>query len=164
MDRYVGAMNWKTIAKLHNLKIIEDNAQAIGAIWNGKRTGSRGHAAGFSFYPGKNLGALGDSGAIATNDGQLAEVVRAIANYGSKEKISERIPGLNSRMDEIQAAFLKVKIKYLDSENQCRREIAQYYINNIKNLDILLPTIKSQSIEIRNNLEHVWHLFVDKIK
>lgn len=152
------------IAKHYNLKIIEDNAQAIGAIWNGKRTGSLGDAAGFSFYPGKNMGALGDSGAVTTNDEDLAKTIRALANYGSSKKYVNDYQGLNSRMDEIQAAFLDIKLKYIDKENQHRREVAQYYIENIKHPDIILPQIRNQKPETRNNLEHVWHLFIIRCK
>lgn len=146
------------IAKKHNLKIIEDNAQAIGAIWNGKKTGALADAAGFSFYPGKNLGALGDSGAVTTNNDELAEAIRALANYGSKVKYVNEYQGLNSRLDEIQAAFLSVKLKYIDTENQRRREVAQYYCQNIKNSNIVLPTENPKLIT--ENLQHVWHLFV----
>lgn len=142
------------IAKRYNLKIIEDNAQAIGAVWNGKRTGSLGDTAGFSFYPGKNLGALGDGGAVTTNDDELAEVVRAMGNYGSKQKYINEYQGLNSRLDEIQAAFLDIKLKYLDKENQQRRNIAKYFIENITNPEIVLPPYPV------NEEEHVWHLFV----
>jgi dTDP-4-amino-4,6-dideoxygalactose transaminase len=157
----------ESIAKKHNLKIIEDNAQAIGAERNGKKTGSLGDAAGFSFYPGKNLGALGDSGAVTTNDDELAGVIRAIANYGSRQKYVNEFQGLNSRMDEMQAAFLSLKLKYLDAENQRRREIAEYYCKNINNPLIILPQIHNQRYlagmcisEIHNYEEHVWHLFV----
>jgi len=149
------------IAKKYNLKIIEDNAQAIGAVWNGKRTGSLGDAAGFSFYPGKNLGALGDSGAVTTNNDDLAEVVRILGNYGSKVKYQNEYQGLNSRLDELQAAFLDVKLKYIDSENQKRREIAQYYCENIKHPDIILPDSDNFSLfTFHFSLIHVWHLFV----
>lgn len=150
----------EVIAKHHNLKIIEDNAQAIGAIWNGRKSGSLGDAAGFSFYPGKNLGALGDTGAVTTNDSKLADTVRAIANYGSKEKYRNEFQGLNSRMDELQAAFLEVKLKYLDSENQRRREIAQYYCEKITNPSIILPCSSNLQSEIKNQKFHVWHLFI----
>lgn len=146
------------IAKKHNLKIIEDNAQAIGAEWNGTKTGDLGDAAGFSFYPGKNLGALGDSGAVTTNDNELAETVRALANYGSHKKYENKYQGLNSRMDELQAAFLSVKLKYLDKENQARREIAEIYLKDIKNEAIGLPS------RPENSKEHVWHLFVVRCK
>ena len=112
------------IARKYNLKIIEDNAQAIGAEWNGHKSGALGDAAGLSFYPGKNLGALGDAGAVVTNDDQLADVVRALGNYGSRVKYKNDYQGLNSRLDELQAAFLEVKLKYLDAENTHRRKIA----------------------------------------
>jgi dTDP-4-amino-4,6-dideoxygalactose transaminase len=145
------------IARKNGLKIIEDNAQAIGAILNGRRTGSLGDAAGNSFYPGKNLGALGDSGAVTTNDDKLAEVVRTLANYGSRVKYLNEYRGINSRIDEIQAAFLSVKLKYLDSENQRRREIAQFYIENIKNPRIRLPLSGSSP---EHDYSNIWHLFV----
>jgi len=141
------------IAKKYNLKIIEDNAQAIGAEWNGIKTGNLGDAAGFSFYPGKNLGALGDSGAITTNDDELAIVIRALANYGSHIKYQNKYQGLNSRLDEIQAAFLSVKLKFIDNEILLRNKVAKFFLENIKNSKILLP----QPGEIN---EHVWHLFV----
>lgn len=147
----------EAIARKYNLKIIEDNAQAIGALWNGKPTGSLGDAAGFSFYPGKNLGALGDSGAVTTSDDQLAEVVRTLANYGSKVKYYNHYQGLNSRLDEIQAAFLNVKLKYINAENQRRRDVAQLYCENIKHQGITLPMAQN-SVAI--SLDHVWHLFV----
>lgn len=143
----------ESLAKKYNLKIIEDNAQAIGARWNGIRTGNLGDAAGFSFYPGKNLGALGDSGAVTTKDGELAKTIRTLANYGSAVKYVNQYQGLNSRMDEIQAAFLNIKLKYVDSEILRRQEIANYYIHNIDNDKIILPSAG----EVK---EHVWHLFV----
>lgn len=142
------------LAKKYDLKIIEDNAQAIGAEWNGLKTGALGDASGFSFYPGKNLGALGDAGAVTTNDDHLAEVVRALGNYGSKEKYINEYQGLNSRMDELQAAFLSIKLKYLDVENLRRKQIATYYCENILHPDIILPLPGS----------HVWHLFVIRTK
>lgn len=148
------------IARTFGLKIIEDNAQAIGAEWKGTKTGALGDAAGFSFYPGKNLGALGDAGAVTTNDEQLAFVIRALSNYGSNQKYINDFQGLNSRMDEIQAAFLDIKLKHLDAENQTRREIAQYYYNNISNSDIVLPQKNSEHLTIEENKSHVWHLFV----
>jgi dTDP-4-amino-4,6-dideoxygalactose transaminase len=152
----------ETIAKEHHLKIIEDNAQAVGAYnYNDggrKRTGSLGDAAGNSFYPGKNLGALGDSGAVTTDDDELATTVRVLANYGSQEKYVNKYQGLNSRMDEIQAAFLSVKLKYLDAENEIRRKIAGYYMENIKNERIILPTLEKQADS------HVQHLFVIRTK
>jgi dTDP-4-amino-4,6-dideoxygalactose transaminase len=144
----------KALAQKHNLKIIEDNAQAIGAAWQGIKTGNLGDAAGFSFYPGKNLGALGDAGAVTTNDDTLAKTIRALANYGSEEKYVNKYQGLNSRLDEMQAAVLDEKLKHLDAENSIRREVAQYYYENIKNPLIILPEIPSDG----NN--HVWHLYV----
>jgi dTDP-4-amino-4,6-dideoxygalactose transaminase len=146
------------LAKKYNLKIIEDNAQAIGAEWNGIKTGSLGDAAGFSFYPGKNMGALGDAGAVACKDDELANAVRAIANYGSHKKYVNRYKGLNSRLDEIQAAILDVKLKYIDADNARRREIAHRYIRKIKNDNIILPKIPA------DEEEHVWHIFVIRTK
>ena len=162
------------IASRHNLKIIEDNAQAAGAYYGLKRTGSLGNAAGHSFYPGKNLGALGDAGAVTTDDDELADTVRTIANYGSKEKYRNLFKGLNSRMDEIQAAILRVKLPRLDADNQKRREIAQYYMDHIKHPDIVLPLLensklKDRSSELQNlpapcsalhTPSHIWHLFI----
>lgn len=153
------------IAQKYNLKIIEDNAQAIGAIYTypdgrQKKTGNLGNAAGFSFYPGKNLGALGDAGAVTTNDDQLADVVRALGNYGSRKKYVNDYQGLNSRLDELQAAFLVIKLKYLDAENQRRREIAQYYCEHIVHPDIVLPIEKKDASGISTRKDHVWHLFV----
>jgi len=162
------------IALRHNLKIIEDNAQAAGAFYGLKRTGSLGHAAGHSFYPGKNLGALGDAGAVTTDDDELADVVRTIANYGSKEKYRNLYKGLNSRLDEMQAAILRAKLPRLDADNQRRREIAQYYIDNINHPDILLPALGSSELKDRSSelqnllipvsvhlaLSHTWHLFI----
>lgn len=152
----------EALAEKYNLKIIEDNAQAIGAVWNGRKTGSLGDAAGLSFYPGKNLGALGDAGAVTTNDDQLADVVRALANYGSRKKYINDYQGLNSRLDEIQAAFLDIKLKYIDQENQQRREIARYYCENIKNPEIILPK-HPDFFESDATLSHVWHLFVIRL-
>jgi dTDP-4-amino-4,6-dideoxygalactose transaminase len=160
------------LAAKHNLKIIEDNAQAIGAEWNGRKSGGLGDAAGNSFYPGKNLGALGDAGAVTTSDPELARVVRALGNYGSEKKYYNDYQGFNCRMDEIQAAFLNIKLKYLDAENQRRREIAEFYCENIKNPAILLPDASGHRPQatgfmphyslftIHYSLSHVWHLFV----
>ena len=136
-----------------NLKLIEDNAQGAGAYYDKKRTGSLGHASGHSFYPGKNLGAIGDAGAVTTNDEELAQTIRTIANYGSSKKYVNDYQGLNSRLDEIQAAVLSVKLKRLDQDNERRREIADQYLKNIKSSKIILPIHKSR-------LEHIWHLFV----
>ena len=142
------------IAKKHNLKIIEDNAQAIGAEWNGLKSGNLADAAGFSFYPGKNLGALGDAGAVTTNDDDLAKTIRAVANYGSDQKYVNIYKGLNSRLDEIQAAILDIKLKYIDTENNIRREIAKFFITEINNPEIILPEYPKEE------KEHVWHVFV----
>ena len=132
-----GRTCWSTelenLAKKYKLKIIEDNAQAFGAQWNGLKTGALGDAAGFSFYPSKNLGALGDAGAVTTKNEQLATVVRALGNYGTIVKYENNYQGLNSRIDEIQAAFLSIKLNYIDTENQYRRLIANRYSTEIKN-------------------------------
>ncbi len=143
----------QNICDHHNLKLIEDNSQSQGALYKGKKTGSLGDAAGTSFYPGKNLGALGDAGAVTTNNSELAEVIRALANYGSKVKYIHEYVGLNSRLDEIQAAVLGVKLKYLDEDNQKRRTIADKYLKQITNPKIILPKLKDKQ-------SHVWHLFV----
>lgn len=185
------------LARKHDLKIIEDNAQAAGAIVEQgrgqraeseghreqgeeqraqgtgqgvqsklRRTGSLGHAAGHSFYPGKNLGALGDGGAVTTNDDELAAVVRSLANYGSTRKYIFDYQGLNSRLDEIQAAVLRVKLPRLDADNQKRRKIAQFYIDNITNPYIILPGIRHPDHSPHSSplsphiVSHVWHLFV----
>ena len=130
------------LCKKYNLKLIEDNAQAHGCLFKGKKTGSLGDAAGHSFYPGKNLGALGDAGAVTTNDKELAEIVRSVANYGSTRKYVFKYIGRNSRLDEIQAAVLDVKLKHLDEDIAIRKEIAKYYINHITNPNIITPIIK----------------------
>jgi dTDP-4-amino-4,6-dideoxygalactose transaminase len=142
------------LAQKYNLKIIEDNAQAIGAEWKGRKTGSLGDAAGFSFYPGKNLGAIGDGGAVSTNNLELAGVIRSLCNYGSNKKYYHEYKGLNSRLDEIQAAVLKIKLKYLDKENQVRRLIAEKYTKSIRNSRIILSSLPE------NRMQHVWHLYV----
>lgn len=144
----------------YNLILIEDNAQAPGCFYGEKRTGSVGHAAGHSFYPGKNLGALGDAGAITTDDDLLAEKLRSIANYGSKIKYQNEYKGLNSRLDEIQAAILRVKLKRLDEDNQRRREIAKYYLENIVNPEIILPIGDLEPESMISGFSNVWHLFV----
>ncbi|MDD2450469.1 MAG: DegT/DnrJ/EryC1/StrS family aminotransferase [Sulfurovum sp.] len=144
------------IAKKYNLKVIEDSAQAHGAYFADKRAGNLGDASGFSFYPGKNLGALGDGGAVTTNDEALAGAIKALGNYGSHKKYENFYKGVNSRLDEMQAALLKVKLRYLDDEIEKRRAIADYYLENIKNPAILLPTIGRP---LSTN-SHVWHLFV----
>lgn len=127
------------ICKRHNLKLIEDNAQAHGCIFGTRRTGSLGDAAGNSFYPGKNLGALGDAGAVTTDDEELANTIRALANYGSSRKYVFPMKGRNSRMDEVQAAALRVKLKYLDADNTVRKDMALRYINEIHNPNLRLP-------------------------
>lgn len=146
------------IAKQHDLLILEDCAQAHGANIEDRKAGNWGHAAGFSFYPGKNLGALGDAGAITTNDDELAKTLYALRNYGSHEKYKNLFQGVNSRLDEIQAAMLGVKLKYLDAQTQHRRAIARIYMENINNPTIQLPLAKGISPETLNS--HVWHLFV----
>lgn len=145
------------ICKQYNLKLIEDNAQAHGCTYNGFKTGSLGDAAGHSFYPGKNLGALGDAGAVTTNDDVLAKTIRSLANYGSSQKYVFQYCGRNSRLDEIQAAILDVKLKYLDEDINRRRNVAKFYIDNIKNPALILPQIKNWN-------EHVFHLFPIRCK
>lgn len=151
------------IAKKYNLKIVEDNAQSIGSAYKGTKAGALGDASGFSFYPGKNLGALGDAGAVTTDDDKLAEVIRALGNYGSKQKYINEYQGLNSRLDEMQAAFLDIKLKHIDAENKRRREIAHYYLNKIKNPEIILPAISQKDL-FKSPENHVWHLFVIRTK
>ena len=151
----------KRITEKYNLILIEDNAQAQGCRYNERPTGSIGDGSGNSFYPGKNLGAMGDAGAVTTDNNELAEVIRGLANYGSTRKYINDFKGLNSRLDEIQAAVLRVKLKRLDSDNQRRREIAQFYLDNIKHPEIILPTSMT-FVECR--LDHVWHLFVIRSK
>jgi dTDP-4-amino-4,6-dideoxygalactose transaminase len=141
----------------YNLRLIEDNAQAQGCFYGEKRTGSLGDAAGNSFYPGKNLGALGDAGAVTTSDDEMAGVIRALANYGSREKYLNIYQGYNSRLDEIQAAILRVKLARLDDDNRRRREIARFYLENISQPEIVLPVHNGPDDE---GLDHVWHLFV----
>jgi dTDP-4-amino-4,6-dideoxygalactose transaminase len=175
------------LGRKYSLKIIEDNAQAAGAFAScgygikneilGKRTGSLGYAAGHSFYPGKNLGALGDGGAVTTDDDELATVIRSLANYGSETKYIYNHKGLNSRLDELQAAVLRVKLPHLDSDNRRRHNIAQYYTSNIKNPEITLPQAVSsvsawkhpknkagktgkQTDDDFQHRDNVWHLYV----
>lgn len=142
------------IAKKYNLKVIEDAAQAHGARYNGVKAGALGDAAGFSFYPGKNLGALGDGGCVTTNNKCLAEKVRALGNYGSDYKYHHIYKGINSRLDEMQSAFLRVKLHNLDKWNECRRRIADRYLNEIKNPLIKLP------LPTDDVYEHIYHVFV----
>ena len=148
------------LCKKYNLKLIEDNAQAHGCMWNGKRTGSIGDAAGHSFYPGKNLGALGDAGAVTTNDEELANAIRTLANYGSQKKYVFKYCGRNSRLDEIQAAILDVKLKYLDEDIRKRQAVAAYYYDHICNPLIELPTRLSDE----NNVYHLFPIVVKEHK
>lgn len=145
----------KTIAEKYNLKIIEDACQSHGAVYKTNKAGSIGDAAAFSFYPTKNLGSLADGAAVTTKDDRLAEKIRMLRNYGFRTKYLAEYPGVNSRLDEIQAAILDVKLKYLDKENNRRKEIAAYYLQNIKNNDVILP---------KDNPSHVWHVFVVRCK
>lgn len=147
---------WR-LAEKYNLKIIEDSAQAHGAMYKGRRCGNLGDASGFSFYPGKNLGCLGDGGAVTTNDEVLANKIKALRNYGSNIKYHNIYKGVNSRLDEIQAAVLDIKLKELDKDNEKRREISKYYRENIKNPAIILP-------EIYDEKAHVWHIFAIRTK
>ncbi len=143
-----------TVAARHGLKVVEDSAQAQGARQQGRRTGSLGHAAGHSFYPGKNLGALGDAGAVTTDDAGLADRVRTLRNYGSKKKYYNECKGFNSRLDELQAALLRVKLAKLDEWNSRRQRIAAYYLEAMRDLPgLTLPTVAEGA-------EPVWHLFV----
>lgn len=140
------------LAQKYGLKVIEDAAQAHGAVYQGRRTGNLSDAAGFSFYPGKNLGCLGDGGGIVTNDEQLYCTAKALANYGSDRKYHHIYKGINSRLDEIQAAVLDVKLKFLDEDNQRRRKISLMYRTEIHNPKITLPAVQNEE-------EHVWHIF-----
>lgn len=145
------------IAKKHNLLVIEDCAQAHGATFNGKKVGALSDVGCFSFYPGKNLGALGDAGAIVTNDFNVVEKARALANYGSLEKYNHIYKGVNSRLDEMQAGILRVKLKYLDKHTTKRQKIADKYLNGISNDKIILP-------KVGENRNHVWHIFAIRCK
>ena len=140
------------LCKKYNLKLVEDNAQAHGCEFNGVKTGKLGDAAGHSFYPGKNLGAFGDAGAVTTDDEVLANTIRSLANYGSSRKYVFKYKGRNSRLDEIQAAVLDVKLKYLDADNARRVEIAKNYCKGIKNLAVVLPKLPKKQ-------ENVFHIF-----
>jgi dTDP-4-amino-4,6-dideoxygalactose transaminase len=145
------------LCKHYNLILIEDAAQAHGAFFHNKRVGSLGNASGFSFYPGKNLGAIGDAGAICSDDEEFTDTCRALGNYGSHRKYLNKYKGYNSRLDEIQAAVLRVKLKGLDEDNARRRETANYYLEYIRNSKLILP-----STTLPNN--HVWHLFVVRVR
>lgn len=140
------------LCKKYGLKLIEDNAQAHGCKFNGKRTGSLGEVAAHSFYPTKNIGAFGDAGAVTTNDKELAELIRTLANYGSSKKYVFDYQGINSRLDEIQAAVLNIKLKYIDQDNLWRKNVAKLYLQYIKNPAIILPIVKDWD-------SHVFHIF-----
>jgi dTDP-4-amino-4,6-dideoxygalactose transaminase len=141
------------IAERHGLKVVEDNAQAQGARYKGRRTGGLAHAAGNSFYPGKNLGAFGDAGAVTTDDEQLAERVRVLRNYGSQEKYHNQVKGYNSRLDEMQAVFLRVKLRKLDEWNRRRAVVARRYLEGLAGIERLTLPIVADSAEV------VWHQF-----
>ena len=145
------------IAKKYNLKVIEDAAQAHGATYKEKKCGALGDAAGFSFYPTKNLGALGDAGAVTTNDKELAEKIRALRNYGSEKHYYNKYMGFNSRLDEIQAAILRVKLRHLEEFNKERKTIAQLYLNDLQDANLILPYVPEWT-------EPVWHQFVVRSK
>ncbi|MDB1921707.1 DegT/DnrJ/EryC1/StrS family aminotransferase [Clostridium tertium] len=145
--------NINSVAKEYNLIVIEDAAQAHGALYKGKKVGSLGDAAAFSFYPGKNLGALGDGGAVVTNNKDIADKVKAISNYGSDKKYHHIYKGVNSRLDEVQAAFLRIKLNKLDKWNRDRTNIASKYMENLKKISIVLPKLSDSS-------KSAWHLFV----
>ena len=147
----------KFIAEKHHLKIIEDASQSHGAVYRGKKAGSLGDAAAISFYPSKNLGCLADGGAVTTDDDDLAEKVKALRNYGCTAKYQTDYQGINSRLDEIGAAVLHVKLRYLDEDNQRRKEIATFYLNNINNPLVILPAREQDR-------SHAWHLFVVRCK
>ena len=149
------------IANKYKLLVLEDSAQSHGAEINGTKAGNWGDASGFSFYPGKNLGALGDAGAITTNDAELAQTLKALRNYGSHEKYKNLFVGVNSRLDEIQAAMLDVKLKHLDAEVNHRRTIAKMYLEGIKNPELSLPL---SEVDASQYDQHVWHLFVIRSK
>ncbi len=146
------------ICKKYNLKLMEDCAQSHGCMWEGIKTGAIGNAAAHSFYPGKNLGAFGDAGAITTSDTELAEVIRALANYGSQKKYVFKYIGLNSRMSELDAAILDIKLKYLDEDNTKRQKLAAYYYKNINNSLITLPL----QISDENNVYHQFPIFCER--
>jgi dTDP-4-amino-4,6-dideoxygalactose transaminase len=147
----------REIARARGLRLFEDAAQSHGAIYRGEVAGSLADGAGFSFYPGKNLGALGDGGAVTTDDDALAERIRVLRNYGSSEKYRHEAIGYNSRLDEVQAAFLRVKLRHLDEWNARRRRIANLYLDRLANLDLLLP-------EVLEGTDPVWHLFVVRVR
>lgn len=145
------------IADEHGLLVLEDSAQAHGAEINDKKAGNLGHASGFSFYPGKNLGALGDAGAVTTNDDELTQTLRALGNYGSHKKYENLYQGVNSRLDELQAGLLRVKLRYMQTETKARRNIADYYNKNIVNQQILIVDRRVS----QKNVHHVYPIQVD---
>lgn len=145
------------IAKKHNIKILEDAAQAHGAMYKGKKAGNLGDIAAFSFYPGKNLGAMGDGGCVTTNDKELADKVRELGNYGSIIKYTHNEKGVNSRLDTIQAAILDIKLKYLDTWNREKNNIAKQYLEGIKNKKVILPEVHEENY-------HIWHQFVIRVE
>lgn len=144
------------IARKHGLKVVEDAAQAHGGRWRGQRVGSIGDAATFSFYPGKNLGAFGDAGAVVSQDEDLIEYIRMVANHGRLEKYTHKMEGVNSRLDSLQAAILRVKLRYLDEWNSKRRQIADAYMEQLTHPGIIAPTVHKHA-------EAVWHLFVVRV-
>ena len=146
------------ICRKHGLRLVEDNAQAHGCTWQGQKTGSLGEAAGHSFYPGKNLGALGDGGAVTTDNEELAECIRTLANYGSQKKYVFKYCGRNSRLDELQAAVLDVKLRHLDEDNRLRQQVAAYYYDHIQNPLISLP----QRLPDENNVYHLFPVFCER--
>jgi dTDP-4-amino-4,6-dideoxygalactose transaminase len=146
------------IAVQHGLKVIEDSAQSQGALRGGKRSGALGDASGFSFYPGKNLGALGDAGAVTTDDDALAQTITALRNYGSHRKYYNLYKGFNSRLDELQAAFLSVKLRHLDGDNERRRAVAAQYAANMRNPAVQLPRMPADAAA------HIWHLYVVRVR
>lgn len=152
--------NINLIAQKHNLLVFEDSSQAHGAEYDGCKAGNWGNASGFSLYPSKNLGALGDAGIVTTNNNQVSSIIKAIRNYGSKKKYYNFYKGVNSRLDTLQAILLSIKLKYLEKETNKRRLIANNYLKKIKNQEIILPTIPNPLV----NRSHVWHLFVIRVK
>lgn len=141
------------LAEKHGLKVLEDAAQGHGALYHGRMTGNLGHAAAFSYYPGKNLGAIGDAGAVTTNDDALAARIRSLRNYGSKVKYVNDEKGFNSRLDELQSAFLRVKLKYLDEDNQSRIDLAAYYTQQLQDTSLVLPYVPDWA-------KPTWHLYI----
>jgi len=146
-----------TIARKHNLRVLEDGAQAHGARYKGNRIGAHGDVVAWSFYPGKNLGAFGDGGAITTNDAEIADRIRVLRNYGSKVKYINEVRGFNSRLDTLQAAILRVKLQHLDIWNEARRKIAVQYLTGLSDQGLILPSVPDWA-------EPVWHLFVVRSK